>query len=227
MALNLNKTDESNSSKSTDSSSRFDLSKKDSSQGGNEGSDNVTSTKSKTPLYIIGSVLILGAIIWYFFNQPTAKEVVNTPETNMPAIDSVKAATQDAKVSNLASDTTKKSNPEIIAKEINNKVPVEFPSGSSEVNSVDDAIVANIIKLSNSNSTVKIRLNGFASSEGDLATNKVLSKKRADSFKEFLVAKGIAADKISCFGMGVENPIAANETESGRVKNRRVEIIIE
>ncbi len=72
----------------------------------------------------------------------------------------------------------------------------------------------------------KIRIEGHASSEGTAAYNKDLSDRRAKSVMNFLINLGVSADRMEAIGYGIERPIADNETETGREKNRRVEFNI-
>jgi OOP family OmpA-OmpF porin len=69
----------------------------------------------------------------------------------------------------------------------------------------------------------KVELDGFASSEGTAAHNLRLSKDRATSVKTYLVNSGVDAKKVSVKAFGETHPIATNDTEEGRVLNRRVE----
>jgi OmpA-OmpF porin, OOP family len=58
--------------------------------------------------------------------------------------------------------------------------------------------------------------------------NKKLSQRRADAVKKYLVEKsGIDARRLTAIGFGAEKPIASNETEEGRQKNRRVEAAVD
>ena len=66
-------------------------------------------------------------------------------------------------------------------------------------------------------------LDGFASSEGTAAHNMKLSKDRANSVKTYLVNSGVDAKKLKVKAYGETHPIANNDTEEGRVLNRRVE----
>jgi len=70
--------------------------------------------------------------------------------------------------------------------------------------------------------TIEVR--GFASSEGQLAHNQVLSQNRSQSVADYLKAKGVA-NKLVAKGFGISYPIADNATEAGRIKNRRVELV--
>ncbi len=54
--------------------------------------------------------------------------------------------------------------------------------------------------------------------------NLKLSQGRADTVKAWLVAKSVAADRIASRGYGRQQPIAGNDTDEGRAKNRRVEL---
>ncbi|HUG27910.1 MAG TPA: OmpA family protein, partial [Gemmatimonadales bacterium] len=54
--------------------------------------------------------------------------------------------------------------------------------------------------------------------------NMRLSRARAESVKNFLIARGVAADRVATAWFGEERPVATNETDAGRAQNRRVEI---
>lgn len=109
---------------------------------------------------------------------------------------------------------------------INNKVTASFQKASSGPENIDSEIVKQIINYLENNINGSITLYGYASSDGDLAVNQVISQSRADNFKKYLVLKGISADKIIAIGKGIEDPIASNDTEEGRKKNRRVEVYV-
>ncbi|RZK59922.1 MAG: OmpA family protein [Pedobacter sp.] len=69
----------------------------------------------------------------------------------------------------------------------------------------------------------KVTTKGYASSEGTAAYNMKLSKDRANSVKTYLVNSGVNASQVTAKGFGEANPIASNDTEEGRIQNRRVE----
>jgi OOP family OmpA-OmpF porin len=69
----------------------------------------------------------------------------------------------------------------------------------------------------------KVTVKGYASSEGTAAYNLKLSKDRANSVKTYLVNSGVNASQVATKGLGEANPIASNDTEEGRIQNRRVE----
>jgi len=67
-------------------------------------------------------------------------------------------------------------------------------------------------------------IGGHTDSVGSAKLNQSLSESRAKAVLDYLVSKGIAADRLSSKGYGEDTPIASNKTRSGRAKNRRVEI---
>jgi len=71
-----------------------------------------------------------------------------------------------------------------------------------------------------------IALRGYADSIGTYKSNWVLSQKRADAAKAYLISKGVSASLIVCTAFGSTQPVASNKTAAGRQENRRVEIKI-
>jgi len=70
----------------------------------------------------------------------------------------------------------------------------------------------------------KIKISGHTDSQGKAQTNLILSKKRAEAVRDFLVQRGVAIERIIVQYFGEEKPVADNETAEGRQKNRRVEM---
>lgn len=71
---------------------------------------------------------------------------------------------------------------------------------------------------------VNIEIVGHTDNKGSATENQKLSLARAESVKNYLVKKGIAATRMKTAGMGDAEPVADNSTEAGRQKNRRTEI---
>jgi OOP family OmpA-OmpF porin len=69
-----------------------------------------------------------------------------------------------------------------------------------------------------------IVVTGHTDSTGPASYNDKLSKRRAQAARNFLVSKGLPADRIFAKGKGEQQPIASNKTSAGRAKNRRVEV---
>jgi OOP family OmpA-OmpF porin len=73
------------------------------------------------------------------------------------------------------------------------------------------------------NPDVRVRVEGHTDSTGDAKYNLGLSYRRAESVKNYLVSKGIDANRLSVVGFGEDKPLVSNKTRAGRAVNRRVE----
>ena len=67
---------------------------------------------------------------------------------------------------------------------------------------------------------------GHTDNVGSDAYNMTLSQRRADAARSYLVSMGVPGDRIRTSGRGESEPVASNESESGRQQNRRVEVAI-
>src|SRR5690606_27826959 len=109
--------------------------------------------------------------------------------------------------------------------EIREKIQFEHAKAAIKEESHD--LLNEIVQVIKDNSHIKkIAIEGHASSDGNKAFNKKLSDDRAKSVRTYLVEHGVSEDKLTAKGFGDEKPIADNETEEGREKNRRVEFNI-
>jgi len=72
---------------------------------------------------------------------------------------------------------------------------------------------------------VDIEVAGHTDSMGSDAYNMKLSQQRAGAVRNFLISKGVAADRLTAKGYGESQPVADNAAEEGRFKNRRVELV--
>ncbi len=75
------------------------------------------------------------------------------------------------------------------------------------------------------NPTLKISIEGHTDNSGNSTHNKTLSANRAEAVKEKLTSNGIDKNRLSTVGFGSEKPIATNDSEENKAKNRRVELI--
>jgi OOP family OmpA-OmpF porin len=78
----------------------------------------------------------------------------------------------------------------------------------------------------NKNPKVEILLSGHTSTDGTIAFNKALSINRVKTCKLYLMSKAIDEGRIEAVGYGSEKPVAPNDTEENRSRNRRVEMRI-
>lgn len=238
MPFNLDKND------STDSSKKFDLSKSPAPIAGTEQKK----SKSNAWLFVLPLLLATGIAIWYFLSKPgrhnespvtaaagTDSTTAGTVPTNQSTIAAVPADTTAAVENETGGKTTAAiTTPTAVQKDIaapgarlNNSMPATFAKGSHAIGNIDQTVVNDIIAFLEKNTSSMVHINGYASSEGELAFNQRISQSRADAFKSYLIAKGIAAVRVSATGKGISDPISTNDTEEGRIKNRRVQIVFQ
>lgn len=79
--------------------------------------------------------------------------------------------------------------------------------------------------LKNKWGVVKVEIAGHTDSRGRDSVNLKLSQSRAEAVRNYLIAKGISAERLTAKGYGEARPVADNKTEAGRYKNRRVELV--
>ncbi|MFU8831058.1 MAG: OmpA family protein [Wenzhouxiangella sp.] len=71
-----------------------------------------------------------------------------------------------------------------------------------------------------------VLIEGHTDSVGSADSNQLLSQRRAESVRTYLVGQGVAANRLTSSGLGQGSPVATNNTATGRQQNRRVEVII-
>jgi len=103
---------------------------------------------------------------------------------------------------------------------------IQFDVNSAVLKAEGKIELDKLVAFMKQNSGVEILLSGHTSSEGSASLNRELSLKRVRSCKDYLAAKGIEDGRISIRGFGPDEPIAPNDTEANRAKNRRVEMKI-
>jgi OOP family OmpA-OmpF porin len=83
-----------------------------------------------------------------------------------------------------------------------------------------------VLTVLQKNPTLKIEIQGSADSIGPAEYNKLLSEKRAQTVKKYLIGKGIEPERLSAVGKGATQKAASNETTAGRALNRRIDFIV-
>lgn len=101
--------------------------------------------------------------------------------------------------------------------------PIEFETGRATIKPVSFPILDDVLALMKERPSVRIGVYGHTDSKGMPANNLKLSKDRAAAVRNYLQGKGIAATRLESEGFGQTKPIASNDTDDGRSKNRRVE----
>ncbi|MCT4560785.1 MAG: OmpA family protein [Crocinitomicaceae bacterium] len=103
---------------------------------------------------------------------------------------------------------------------------IRFRSASAEIENTEIPDLDRLVQVMNENSRIRIRITGHTDNVGDSFLNQELSLNRAKSVQEYLRAKGIDEARVQVAGKGDTQPVASNETESGRTQNRRIEVEI-
>jgi len=104
---------------------------------------------------------------------------------------------------------------------------VLFTSGKSDLLPTAQVKLNEVAKaLTEQDPESRMSVEGFTDSQGTPAYNQDLSQKRAQSVRDYLVSRGIASDRITAEGFGLNRAIADNHTPEGRANNRRVEIVV-
>ena len=101
---------------------------------------------------------------------------------------------------------------------------IQFEFNSSVLKTSSYSILDQIATEMKKYPTVKFNVNGHASQEGTDQRNMTLSIDRANAVKAYIVNVGVDGSNLNTVGFGETKPIASNDTEEGRVLNRRVEI---
>lgn len=104
---------------------------------------------------------------------------------------------------------------------------IMFDTAKYEILPVSVPILEHALKVLKDHPEVKVLIVGHTDSVGGVQDNLTLSRNRANAVKNWLVGKGISADRIRTDGKGKSEPKTTNDTEEGRAINRRIEFIIE
>lgn len=103
---------------------------------------------------------------------------------------------------------------------------VFFDYDSYEISKRSDQEIAKVFQFLQLNPSLNVLLEGHTDNQGTAAHNKELSANRAEAVMQRLIKLGVSAHRLSSEGFGASKPIASNENEQGRSKNRRTEMRI-
>lgn len=100
---------------------------------------------------------------------------------------------------------------------------VTFESGKATLAEESKSVLDKVVQTLVDYPEMTLEVGGYTDSAGSRKFNVNLSQQRADAVKAYLVEKGIAEERITSVGYGPDNPIAPNDTNEGKAKNRRIE----
>jgi len=103
---------------------------------------------------------------------------------------------------------------------------IYFDFDKADVKPASSLQLQEIAALLNKHADLKLAITGHTDNQGNMDYNQKLSQRRADAIVAALTGGyAIAADRLSAQGLGASSPVASNDTEEGRAKNRRVELV--
>jgi outer membrane protein OmpA-like peptidoglycan-associated protein len=103
---------------------------------------------------------------------------------------------------------------------------LNFETGTANLTGNSVATVNSLVAILKAYPSTAIRIEGHTDNTGDPAANKELSLNRANAVKQMMVNAGIAPARVGAEGFGQDNPIASNDTDTGRAQNRRTELVV-
>jgi outer membrane protein OmpA-like peptidoglycan-associated protein len=107
------------------------------------------------------------------------------------------------------------------------KEKIAFGWDSALLGETSRPVLDEVAQALKDNLNFRVQVDGHASSDGDDAHNQVLSEARASAVVDYLVARGVARDRLSSKGFSSSVPADTNTTTAGRVTNRRVEFVVD
>jgi outer membrane protein OmpA-like peptidoglycan-associated protein len=103
---------------------------------------------------------------------------------------------------------------------------IYFDTGKATIKPESDATLTEIAKMLKAEPALKLNVVGHTDNVGGMDSNMKLSMARGEAVAQALVARhGIAADRLKGYGVSSLAPVASNDTDAGRAKNRRVELV--
>lgn len=103
---------------------------------------------------------------------------------------------------------------------------LNFATGKAEISDAGKNELNNFARILDEIKDINVEVSGHTDKTGNESANLELSQKRADAIKAYLISKGISGNRIQAMGYGSSKPIASNETEEGRLSNRRCEVSV-
>jgi len=181
------------------------------------------------PLLLIGLALLL---FWFFRNigsraREAGRQVVTTTQNALWSIHLpgganilVPTGSFNYNLARFLADGSQTAPQTFVFDRLN------FETDSTQLTADSQSTVTNLSQILNAYPTAQVQLSGHTDNTGAPDANQNLSLDRANAVKQMLVDRGIAADRIATTGYGQDRPIASNDTEEGRAKNRRLELTV-
>ena len=188
-------------------------------------------TNDKTWLWSVVGLVALALLAYAFWGRDTGIK----PESVKQGLASLKQMTlPSGKVLNVREGSFYYNLADFLANPTDTAAPrsfvfenLNFEFGSAKLTPESVPTLNDLVDILKAYPSVHVKLEGYTDNVGDAADNKKLSLARAEATKEIMVASGIGAQRITTTGYGDERPIASNDSEEGKAKNRRLELVVE
>ncbi len=150
--------------------------------------------------------------------SPTTRSTVTLPDG---AVLSLRAGSFTSNLATFLGDATATVVPKTFVFD-----HVYFISGTPTLTPESEQTVKELSTILTAYPTTEVQLDGYSDSRGDIAGNTKLSLDQAEAVKAALIRRGIDAPRLTTAGYGQAHPRASNDTEEGRAKNRRLELVV-
>lgn len=187
--------------------------------------------KKKFPWWIlILALLLLGILAYFLLSKKSTPQVVAAPQVAIttPTIAPVVAKSMEIQpevdtitvIKNAIAAGISTENRSI------NFNDILFKYDSDSILTESNESLNEAFSFLNDIPKLKVKIVGHTSNEGKAKYNEKLSKKRAVAVLNYLVGKGISEDRMNAEGKGSSEPVAENDTDENKQKNRRIQFII-
>jgi outer membrane protein OmpA-like peptidoglycan-associated protein len=102
---------------------------------------------------------------------------------------------------------------------------ITFDTGKATIRPESATQLDLVVDFMKHKKSAKVEISGHTDNAGNARANKGLSGRRAQACRAYLVSKGIDGHRITAIGYGAERPVAPNDNEENRRKNRRIEVV--
>ena len=183
------------------------------------------SWKQVLPLLIVGGLFLAGLVAWLATWQSPSGPAITAALTDVQLPGGVKISVPEGSfthsLSRWLAETADTATPRRFVFD-----NLNFETGSSRLTPESSATVTSLVAIMKAYPNVAVRLEGYTDNTGDPVANQTLSLERANGVRSMLMTSGIAGEQIATAGYGPDNPVAPNDTEEGRAKNRRTELVV-
>jgi OOP family OmpA-OmpF porin len=106
------------------------------------------------------------------------------------------------------------------------KGKIRFESGRATIDADSAGLLDRLIETALRCPSVNIEIAGHTDGDGEDGFNQALSEKRAQAVVDYLVKVGLPASRFSAVGYGSTQPVASNDTDEGKARNRRIDFVV-